>query len=106
MLDFGLRDKVILVAGGASGIGRAVVDLAVAQGCRVWILDANKDAVDGTISSLADHAATVCGHVVDVRDATSVSRAVEQTEDVLGPIHGFVNSAGISRPSVAVEMSA
>lgn len=106
MLDFGLRDKVILVSGGASGIGRAVVDLAVAQGCRVSILDANRDAVDGTIGKLADHAAAVCGHCVDVRDTASVARVVEKTEDVLGPIYGFVNSAGISRPSVAVDMSA
>jgi 3-oxoacyl-[acyl-carrier protein] reductase len=74
--------RVAIVTGGASGIGRATVELLTAQGVQVAALD--KTAVDGP----------GLFHV-DVSDETSVQRAVSGVRETLGPIDILVNAAGI-----------
>tara|TARA_R110002110_G_scaffold19919_1_gene81522 strand:- start:1029 stop:1826 length:798 start_codon:yes stop_codon:yes gene_type:complete len=106
MIDYGLTESTIIVAGGASGIGRAIVDLAISQGCKVGLLDANEALLARVMSELSATGAEVAGRCLDVRDEKTISTAVEDIEATLGPISGLVNSAGISRPGLAAEIAA
>jgi len=46
-MDLGLKDKVILITGGTSGIGRATAEMAVAEGARVFVLARHEVNVPG-----------------------------------------------------------
>ena len=69
--------RVAIVTGGASGIGRATVELLESQGVNVAVFDRNGETP------------------VDVSDAAAVGRAVEEARGRLGPIDILVNAAGI-----------
>lgn len=71
-------NRVAIVTGGASGIGRATAELLTAQGERVAVLDRNG------------------GIEVDVADEASVARAVAEVRRTLGPVEVLVNAAGIA----------
>lgn len=86
-----LADHVVLITGGASGIGAAVAAAAVEGGAQVVIGDLNEDAIHRTVSALGP-AAT--GHRLDVTDEESWSRFVKATLETHGRIDGLVNNAG------------
>jgi 3-oxoacyl-[acyl-carrier protein] reductase len=69
--------EVAIVTGGASGIGRATVELLTERGFRVAVFDKAGD------------------NPVDVRDGDAVERAVAEVARALGPIDVLVNAAGI-----------
>jgi NAD(P)-dependent dehydrogenase (short-subunit alcohol dehydrogenase family) len=104
MIDFDLADKVLVVTGGASGIGRSMVDLAHRQGMSVAILDVNGEAAHHVAAELSDGAPAL-GVAVDVRDRAAVQAAVSEIETTLGPVHGAVTCAGISRPAPPESMT-
>ncbi|MGF7159272.1 NAD(P)-dependent dehydrogenase (short-subunit alcohol dehydrogenase family) [Rhodoligotrophos appendicifer] len=105
MLNFGLEGRVIMVTGGASGIGGAVVRLAAADGAKVAVVDANQEAGDAMVARLEAAGSQAVAITLDVRDSEALRAAVETTEAVLGPLDGVVAAAGISRPAKAEEMS-
>lgn len=106
MVSFGLTGKTIVVTGGASGIGRATADLAAADGAHVAVLDWNAESVAKSVTEIEATGAKVGGYVVDVRDNPALHEVVGRIETELGPIEGVVAAAGVSRPKLAVDMSA
>jgi D-threitol dehydrogenase (NAD+) len=95
-LDFSLQGKIAIVTGGASGIGRAVVDAFTAKGATVVIADRTVETGDdGTTAAVA----------CDVTDAASVDRAVSTVERRYGRIDVLVNSAGLALLGPAEELS-
>ncbi len=88
-----LRDKVIVVTGGAKGIGRALAEAFVGEAARtVVIVDLDQNDVDATASALGD---TATGIAVDVSDGDAVAALVADVEERFGPIDLFVSNAGI-----------
>lgn len=93
-----MTDRVTIVTGGGSGIGRAAaVDLA-RRGHRVAVLDLNRAAAEET-AGLGDG---LLGIEADVTDLGSVTRAVERVLEWGGRIDGLVNSAGATAPLARV----
>ena len=88
-----LRNKVVLVTGGANGIGRALCERFAAEGVRgVAVVDldiANADRVAGPIGDRAIAIGADVGRELDV------VAAVEKTEERFGPIDLLVSNAGI-----------
>ena len=85
-----LADRHILITGGASGMGYTTAELFIAEGAKVFILDANAKALDAAKQSLK------CGGAcADVTDAGAVKSAVTDAEKHLGALDGLVNAAGI-----------
>jgi NAD(P)-dependent dehydrogenase (short-subunit alcohol dehydrogenase family) len=82
------RAWTAIVTGGNRGIGRAVVETFVAAGARVAAMARSPEPADR-------NDATIFSIAVDVRDRSSVERAVAAAEEKLGPIDVLVNAAGI-----------
>jgi NAD(P)-dependent dehydrogenase (short-subunit alcohol dehydrogenase family) len=88
-----LAGKVAIVTGGASGLGRATVELFVEEGARVVIADQNAEAGAALATELGD---TVAFKQTDVADAEQVQALVDFTVDRFGGLHAMFNNAGIS----------
>lgn len=86
-----LRDKVVIVTGGAHGIGRALCERFAAEGAR-GVVVADIDAL-----AAAAVAAAIGGLAVptDVTSEASIEALVRQTRDEIGPIDLFCSNAGI-----------
>jgi len=105
MIRHGLQDKLILVTGGASGIGLAIATAAVRDGARVALLDAAADKVEAAAAGLRAEGHQAMALALDVRDGAACDAAVERIEREFGAIEGMVASAGVSPPSPAATMS-
>jgi NAD(P)-dependent dehydrogenase (short-subunit alcohol dehydrogenase family) len=88
-----LTGKVAVVTGGSNGIGRAIVELFVAEGARVVIADLDAESGKAVGSKLG--AATAFKRT-DVADADQVQQLVDFTVDRFQGLHVMVNNAGIS----------
>ena len=91
--DFAGRFAV--VTGGAQGIGRAVVELLLADGGAVAIWDRDQALAEATAAELASRG-TVAAIGVDVADAGSVESAYAATMKRFGRIDILVNNAGVA----------
>lgn len=87
-----LQNKVAVITGGASGLGKATAEKVIAAGGKVAIFDLNEDLANATAKELGDNA---IAFKVDVADEASVKAAVEGTMEKFGAIHVNVNAAGI-----------
>ena len=87
-----LEDKVAVITGGASGLGRATAEMVIDQGGRVAIFDLNADLGSRTATELGENARA---YKVDVADEDSVQAAVDSVMADFGAIHVNVNCAGI-----------
>ncbi len=95
----GLQDKVALVSGGSSGIGRACVKRLCAEGCRV-VLGARDAGRGAAVAHEAVTAAEVAADRVqvvtaDLRSVEQCSRLVTETVHRLGRLDILVNNAGV-----------
>ena len=92
-MDLGLRDKIVLVTGGAKGIGAATVKAFLAEDCKVVVVD--RDAEAG--SSLAKSSSSKVSFIeADLTDLESCKQAVEQTILMFGGLDVLVNNAGFN----------
>ena len=90
-----LIDKVVLITGGAGGMGRAIAALAVARGARVAIMDLPPGSDDAVASCGA-----AMGVSADVTDHTAVEAAVHSVIVEMGGIDVLVNGAGWDSPAL------
>jgi len=86
-----LRDRVCVVTGGASGIGRALAARFVAQGARAVVaVDRDADGVQAVAAELG-----AVGMQADVAREEDILRVIDDTETRCGPIDLFCSNAGI-----------
>lgn len=88
-----LRDRVVLITGGASGIGLQIAKKCIKQDARVIVTDRNQNRLDEIKDILGDKCATLCFDVTEF----------DKFDDIIGTAHGFfedidsiVHSAGVS----------
>ena len=89
-MDLGLRDKIVLVTGGAKGIGAATVKAFLAEDCKVVIVDRDTEAGPVLAKSSGSKASFV---EADLTNLKSCKQAVEQTVSWFGGLDVLVNIA-------------
>ncbi len=96
-----LKDRVVLITGGAAGIGRATALRFAEEGAKVIICDVNEAAGQETVKQLGPDAAF---YQVNVTDRQDVQRWVEAVAAKYGRIDVLVNNAGILRDGQLIKM--
>ena len=86
--------KVLLITGGAGGLGAAIAHAAGHQGGSIAILDTNSEAISELITNLRSLGITADGRAVDVRDGKAVTKAVSELADSLNGIDILIAAAG------------
>ncbi len=105
MKESGLRNKVVIITGAASGIGRATALRFAQEGARVAAWDVNDNASEGLLKELADGgAAEALFRKVNVTDPQSVQAAVDEVVARWKRIDVMVNNAGILRDGLLVKV--
>ncbi|MGO7860027.1 SDR family NAD(P)-dependent oxidoreductase [Rhizobium ruizarguesonis] len=92
-----LKDKVAIITGGASGIGKATADAFAAEGAIIVIADINVTAIDAAVAQYREKRVTAIGHVCDVSNRDDAHRLMKSVDAEFGRIDILVNNAGISR---------
>ncbi|WP_435148804.1 SDR family NAD(P)-dependent oxidoreductase [Micromonospora aurantiaca (nom. illeg.)] len=93
------RDKVVLVTGGASGLGEATARRFAAEGAKLVIADINTEGAERVAASLPDALAVT----VDTGDATSVERGIAEAVGRYGRLDVVFNNAGIDGQQQALH---
>ena len=89
-----LKDKVCIVTGGGSGIGRATALLFAREGAQLAIADKRKDAAQAVSQDCARHGVTAIAIEMDVAKAADARRMVDETTKAFGRLDVLVNNAG------------
>lgn len=92
-----LKDKVVVVTGGASGIGAAMARRFVHEGARTVVI-ADRDAARARQLAADIDSVGAVGVELDVADEAAVTRLIDETEARHGPIDLFCSNAGITLP--------
>ena len=90
-----LDDKVCIVTGAASGIGKAIATTYARAGGRVAIADLNREAADAAAAELRQEGAQAMAVVMDVTDEAQVDAAVAEVVAAWGGVDVLVSNAGI-----------
>lgn len=90
------RNRVAVITGGASGVGRALGEQLAAEGARVVLADIDQGRLDAAAAEIAaDTVAEVVGLQVDVTKAESVEALAEAVWSRFGAVHLLFNNAGV-----------
>jgi 2-hydroxycyclohexanecarboxyl-CoA dehydrogenase len=93
----GLKDRTVLVTGGANGIGAAIARRLAEEGCAVGILDLDTASGETLVGEIKAAGGRASLHTLDITDYDAVARAVEGFEASVGPVAFLVNNAGWDR---------
>jgi NAD(P)-dependent dehydrogenase (short-subunit alcohol dehydrogenase family) len=100
-----LSEKVALITGAASGIGRATALLFAREGAAVALADLNADAGQSVADEIAQSGGRTFFEPVDVTRAADCRRLVERAIREFGRIDILFNNAGIIRRATVLELS-
>jgi L-fucose dehydrogenase len=101
-MNLNLREKVIVVTGGASGIGENIVRNLAVEGAIACMLDRNEKALKSISGEIEESGATVFQIRTELTEPGSCRKAVDQILAAFGRIDGLVNNAGLN-DSVSLE---
>lgn len=91
-----LDDRVIIVTGGAAGIGRAFADGFVSEGAKVVLADINGEAAERSAGDIRRDGGDALGLTVDVSKQSDTEFMAQETIKRFGKIDGLVNNAAIA----------
>lgn len=100
-----LKDKVAIVTGAASGIGKEIAQTFAQEGARVVIADLNLDSASATAAELQRNGATALAVAMDVSNEQQVDAGIAQVATKFGGVDVLVSNAGIQHIDAIVDLS-
>jgi NAD(P)-dependent dehydrogenase (short-subunit alcohol dehydrogenase family) len=92
-------NKVAIISGGATGIGKAIACRLGQEGATVALFDINKMSLKKTVEEFRKKNISVKGYITDISNEVQVSKAITQVEKEWKKIDILINSAGIVGPT-------
>ncbi|MFL6658935.1 MAG: SDR family oxidoreductase [Massilia sp.] len=99
------HDKVAVITGGASGLGREFATTAAGLGMKLVLADVQQDALDKAVAELQAEGAQVLGMICDVRKGEQVQALADATMEKFGAVHLLFNNAGVGSGGLIWENS-
>jgi len=98
-----LADKIAIVTGAGSGIGRAIAVRLAGEGAKVVAAGQRRERLEATVRLIADTGGQAIAHACDIADAGQVRRLVDAGVDRFGGVDVLVNNAARNRPARALS---
>ncbi|KAF7551333.1 hypothetical protein G7Z17_g5093 [Cylindrodendrum hubeiense] len=112
--EFSLKDKVIVVSGGARGLGLIQIEALLEAGAKVWAIDRLDSPESDPTSDFAriskrareELGTSLAYRQVDVRNSAELNKIFEDVADQTGRLDGLIAAAGINQETPALEYTA
>lgn len=105
MSVFDLQDKVMVITGGANGIGRGLVSYFIKQGAKVAVIDRNEAVAEKLRDDLKQNGESASVYALDVRDVPAIQPVFDKIAEDFGHIDILVNCAGMGNPIPAIDVT-
>ncbi|MBS1506881.1 MAG: SDR family oxidoreductase [Bacteroidetes bacterium] len=99
-----MKDKVVIITGGSSGIGKALAEVFGKNGSKILITGRNKSDLDAAVGELKAKQIQVSGFVADVSRQEDNTRMADEAIRLYGAIDILINNAGISMRALFEEV--
>src|SRR5262249_18880905 len=93
-----VQDRVVVVTGGAGGIGAAACRAIAAEGGKVVVADLDHERARAVANSIVSEGARAVSVAVDVTDREQVRTMIRTAVDAFGELNVIFNNAGMNRP--------
>jgi citronellol/citronellal dehydrogenase len=100
-----LAGQVVLISGGAGGIGRAIAWLCARLGAHVVVAGRNTARLESLASAIVANELKASSHAIDIREPVAVGGLFDKIWSVHGRLDMLVNSAGGQFPQAAIDFS-
>lgn len=103
-MNFSLNNKVVVITGGARGIGYAVAEAFVKDQATVILIDLAEDAVQAAAAKLCSAGGKAFGYAANVCDGPAVENVLADVVKQHGALDCLINNAGITRDNLILRM--
>jgi NAD(P)-dependent dehydrogenase (short-subunit alcohol dehydrogenase family) len=97
------KDKIVIVTGGATGIGRAASVLFAGEGAQVIVADINPEKGQETLAIIRDNGGQASFFQLDVSDESQIMALTQKTDESFGGVDVLFNNAGIGLSKTATD---
>lgn len=95
-MDLNLKDKIIIVTGGSSGIGLGITETLVEEGAVAYIIGREAQRLADTVDKLKATGGKAAYAVAELTDPAQCEQAIKKVIDDFGRIDGLINNAGVN----------
>ncbi len=98
-----LSEKVVVVTGGAQGLGLCIASALAAKGARLALVDLNQEKLDEAVATIEASGGSARSYIANVADEGQVESLFRSIASDFGQLHGVVTNAGILRDGLLVK---
>lgn len=100
-----LEGKVVIITGGASGLGKAAVEKFAREGAIVYACDMDVEGLDNLKKEFSELPGKVIPKRLNVTDRPAITELIGEIKSEFGRIDGLINNAGVTRDALIQRMS-